>query len=205
MLDVARYGQYGGKLHLLCQGRYIYSTWTKWNLPFDCQWNGNNLANRTTWLHYQSQFHVLSGGLFETNISKHPLPWRMAYLYLTTMGFRQSYGSTYPWKQTHIRPTDCKSRHVGKPLQLAVICSRIHVEYNEQVGCYLFHSDMKLTIYSSGLSTSFCYHLLLVFHTIKSWIHNHLSEVAKDPKQADWWALHPIRHSFAHSKNTDTS
>jgi len=37
MLDVARYGQYGGKLHLLCQGCYIYSSWTKQNLPFDCQ------------------------------------------------------------------------------------------------------------------------------------------------------------------------
>jgi len=42
MLDVARYGQYWGKLHLLCQGWYIYSSWRKQNLLFDCQFNGNS-------------------------------------------------------------------------------------------------------------------------------------------------------------------
>jgi len=49
MLDVASYGQYGGKLCLLCQGWYVYSSWTKQNFPLDCWEIRNSDANRTSW------------------------------------------------------------------------------------------------------------------------------------------------------------
>jgi len=64
---------------------------------------------------------------------------------------------------------------------------------------------MTLTIYSSGLPISFRYHLPLQFHSLKLWIHNHLSQVWADPDLADWQALRQIRHVLAHSKNADTS
>jgi hypothetical protein len=93
----------------------------------------------------------------------------------------------------------------GKPLQLAVLRRRIHLQYKVHVGCYLFHSDMRLTIYSSGLPASFCNHLPLLFHTNESWIHNHSSEVRADLNQTNRRALHQVCHSLAHKKKTDTS
>jgi len=90
---------------------------------------------------------VLSLGLFETNISRHPFPRRLCYVYRTIMRFQLSYAPIHLWKQiNNIGPTDCKSWESGKPLQFAVTCSRIHVEYNIQVGCYLLDSEMELTI-----------------------------------------------------------
>jgi len=122
------------------------------------------------------------------------------------MRFRLPYTLIYPWQHTNnTRPTDWKLRDGGKPLQLVVICSRIHIQYNVQVGCYLFHSIRNLTMYFSGLPTSFRNHLPLLFHTTKSWTNKHLSQVATDPKHANQWALYPICHSLAHSKNADTS
>jgi len=50
MSDVARYGPYGGKLCLSCEGWYIWSTWVKQNLRFDCHFIGNSNANPITWL-----------------------------------------------------------------------------------------------------------------------------------------------------------
>jgi len=131
-------------------------------------------------------------------------PSKDVLLYLTFIWFRLSCASIYHSKQTLIiRPTNCKLRDREKPLQLAVIGSRIHVEFKLLVGCYLLHSDMKLTIYSSGLPTSFRYHLPLQFHNTKSCIHKHLSQLTMDMKQANHWALHSISHSLAHSKNAD--
>jgi len=130
----------------------------------------------------------------------------MSYLNLSIIWFRLSYPAMHHWKETNnIGPNYCKSRDGGKPLQIAVIRSRIHVQYNVQVGCYLCHSDMKLTIYSSGHPMSFRYHLPLLFHTTQWWIHIHLSQVATNRKQADQGVLHHIRNFLAHSKNTDTS
>jgi len=64
---------------------------------------------------------------------------------------------------------------------------------------------MWLTLESSGLPTTFHCHLPLLFHTAKSWIHNHLSQVRADPNPSDWQVLHQICHLYAHSKHTDTS
>jgi len=130
----------------------------------------------------------------------------MSHVYLAIMWLRLSYTEMYPCSQTNrIRPTDCTLRGGEKPQQLADILSKIHLEYNKHVGCYLFHSDLRLTIESSGLLTSFRYHLPLLFNTSNTWIHNHLSQVRADLNRAKWQALHHIPHSFAHSKNTDTS
>jgi len=49
MFDVASYGQYGGKLRPVCQTWDVYSSWTKQNLPPDCQKIRNSDVNRTTW------------------------------------------------------------------------------------------------------------------------------------------------------------
>ena len=86
-----------------------------------------------------------------------------------------------------------------KPLQPAAIHSRIHLEWNVQVDCYFFHFPLKLTIYSSGLPTSFCDYLLLHFHTGKSWLHAQLSNVQADPNRADRKALDSMRHHLGHS------
>ena len=78
--------------------------------------------------------------------------------YLTTTGFRRSFTKIYPCKHTqNIAPTWCKSLDGWQPMQLAAMCSRIHLVQNGQVGCYPRHVDLKLTIYSSGLPTSFRY------------------------------------------------
>jgi len=129
----------------------------------------------------------------------------MSYLYWTIMRFRLMYTSIYPTKQTNnIGLTYCKLRVGGKPLQFAYIPSRIHLEYNLQVGCDLFHSHMMLTIYSSGLPISFCYHLPLQFHTTKSWVQKHLSQVTADPNGADRRAFQPIQYSLANNMSADT-
>lgn len=64
---------------------------------------------------------------------------------------------------------------------------------------------MTLTIYYSGLPTSFCYHLRLQSHTTKAWLHKHLGKVTVDQNRADSQPLHPTCHSSPHNKNTDTS
>lgn len=126
--------------------------------------------------------------------------------YLAIIGFLPSYALIYHWEHTYdTGPTSSISRDGGKPRQLVLICSRIHVQYNIQVGCYLLHSDMNLTIYSPGLPPSFRNHLLLLFHTTKCWIHNHLSQVVTDLKHADRRVLHPICHTLAHSTNAVTT
>jgi len=147
MLDVARFGQYGGKLHLLCQSWYVYSSWTKQNLPPDCQWISNSDANHTTWPGCYGHFHVISRGLFETKISRRPFPWSISYLCHAIRQFWRSYTAIYLCYQTlNIRATLCKFWGGGKPLQVGAILSRIHREHNSYVSCYLFHSDKMLTI-----------------------------------------------------------
>ena len=129
----------------------------------------------------------------------------MSYLCLKIMRFRLLYTAIYAcWQTNNIRPTYCTSQGGGKPLHLVDIRRRIHLQYEKHLGCYLFHSDMKLTIESSGHPTSFRYHLPLLFHTRKSWIHNNPSHWRADRIQAAWRALHRIRHSLAHSNNADT-
>jgi len=56
ILDVAWCGPHGCKLHLLCQGWYVWLTWTKQNLGFDRHYFGNSNANCTTWLHCSFRF-----------------------------------------------------------------------------------------------------------------------------------------------------
>jgi hypothetical protein len=48
MLDVASYGQYLGKLRLLCQAWYVYSSCTMGNFALDCQYIRNSDTNRPT-------------------------------------------------------------------------------------------------------------------------------------------------------------
>jgi len=50
--DVARYGPYGGEMHLLCQGWYVWSPSKKQHLCFDRHSIGNNNAYCTTWLEF---------------------------------------------------------------------------------------------------------------------------------------------------------
>jgi len=122
------------------------------------------------------------------------------------MQFRLSHAAIYPCSYTsNIGPTYCTSRGCGKPVHLSAERSRIHREYNEHIGCYIFHSDMRLTIRSSELPTSFRYHLPLLFPTTKWWIHNHLSQVRAHSNQANCQAFYQIRHPSTGSKNTGTS
>jgi len=82
----------------------------------------------------------------------------MYHLYHKNMWFRQLFTVIYPCEQTHnIGTTWCKTQHGRQPVQPAARCDRIHLVQIEQVGCYPCHFDLKLTIYSSGLPTSFRY------------------------------------------------
>jgi len=104
----------------------------------------------------------------------------MCCSYLTNTIFRRSFTLIYCHKWTQIiGPTWCKSQDCWNPVQPAAIHARIKSVLNMQVGCYAFHVDLKLTIYSSGLPTSVCYHfpqdlpllswsLSLHFHTSTS-------------------------------------
>jgi hypothetical protein len=69
MLDVGRYWHYGGKLCLLCQGWNVYWSWTKENVPLDCQAIRNKDTNHTIWHHCQRQFHLICHRVFETSVS----------------------------------------------------------------------------------------------------------------------------------------
>jgi len=99
----------------------------------------------------------------------------------------------------------CKSQDSRRPLQLAPILSKIHLKFKEQVCCYSFYSDLKMTTYSSGHPASFHYHLPPLFHTTKSWQYKYLSQGIMVLNRAIWWALHPKCHWLAHSKNAATS
>jgi len=112
----------------------------------------------------------------------------------------------YPTKHANnIGPTWCTLQEGGIPLQLAAKRSRIHLEYNIQIGYFIFQCDMNLTIYSSELPTSLHYHLPLLLQTTKSWMHKHVTQVTAQLNRDDRWALHPICGWLAHSKNSDTS
>jgi len=64
----------------------------------------------------------------------------------------------YPCQPTHNSGlTGCKSPDGWQPVHPAAMHNSIHLVYNEQVGCYACHFDLKLTKYSSGLLTSFRY------------------------------------------------
>jgi len=64
----------------------------------------------------------------------------------------------YPFKQTHnIGPTWCKLHDGWQSVQPAAMHNRIQFVQNSEVSCYACHFDMKLTIYFSGLPTSFRY------------------------------------------------
>jgi len=129
MLYVAWYGPHGGKLHHLCQGWYIWSTWTKQNLHFDCHYIGNSNANRTTWVDFYCLLHARSRGFLETMITRHHLHRRMYFWYLSIMRFRLLFSSVYTSKhRNNNRPTYCESCGGRNLLQSAAICSRIHVE-----------------------------------------------------------------------------
>jgi len=104
----------------------------------------------------------------------------------------------YHWTQTlNIGPAYGTSQDTGKPLQLAAISSRIHLEYNVQLICYSFYSDMKRTIDSLVISSSCCYHLHFQFQTTKSWIQTQLTLGRPNPNRSDQWESHSICHSFA--------
>jgi hypothetical protein len=116
------------------------------------------------------------------------------------------YTAMYPCYLTNIiRLTYCSSPGSAKPLQHAAILGRIHLEYNEHVGCYLFHSDMPLTIHCSWLPTSLHYHLPPLFHTSRSGKHKYLRQVRANRNSAEWCPLYQIPQPFTYSKNADTS
>jgi len=123
----------------------------------------------------------------------------------------------YLCKQTdNFGLTLCKSHNSRKPVQPAAICSRIHLVQNVQVGCYAFHFDWKITIYSSGLPTSFRYHLALDFPLLfviiisslslqQIMAQQHLSTVRVEQNRAEQLALHPIHHSVRPNYYADTT
>jgi len=122
------------------------------------------------------------------------------------MRFQQLLTSMYPSKRTeNIRPTYYTSWDRWKHLPASTMCSMIHSELIVQVGCYSFHFDLTLTTYSSGLPTSFRYHLLFHLHNSRSWLHKHLCKVQADLNLVERQALQPMRHPLRHSNDRDIS
>jgi len=129
MLDVATDGPHGGKLLCLCQGGYVWSTWTKQHVGFDCHYIGNSNANCTTGLDFCPLFHVRSEGCLETNIIRRPLCRKISFLYLLSIRFKLWFTSIFPFQHTNnMTPTDCNLRECWKPLQPGAIRSRIRLE-----------------------------------------------------------------------------
>jgi len=104
-------------------------------------------------------------------------------------------------------------------LEICASCSYMHQDssWEEQaswlllIPCwleatYIFlkTSHLFLLSSSSGLPSSFCYHLLLLFCTSKSWLHKHLSKVQVDQNQAERRALQSMSHPLRHNFNADT-
>ena len=128
MLEVARYGPHGGKLHLVYRGWWGYSTWRKKNLHFDHHYIGNSNANHITLHDVYCMFHVRSWGCFEKNISRRPFRQRICCLYITNRRFSHSLTLIHTSEQTHIiGPTRCKLQDGWKPLQPAAKRSMIHL------------------------------------------------------------------------------
>jgi len=140
MLDVVICGPHRGKLRLLCQGWYVWSTWTKQNLRFDHHFNRNSNPNRISWIDCLCVFHVRSLQCVETNITRRPFCQRITYLYLSKMRLPLWFTTMYPGEQTtNIGLTYCTSQDHGNPLQPAAKRSWLDVEYNVQVGCHSLH------------------------------------------------------------------
>ena len=128
MLDVGRYGQYGGNLRPLCQGWYVWSTGTKENLCFDCHETGNSYANHKIRLGFEHMFYVRFRGNIETNITRYSFCRRICCLCLRNMRFQLLFMSIYLIKQTHSTGlTNWQLRDSLKPLQPAALYSRIHL------------------------------------------------------------------------------
>jgi len=128
MLDVGRYGPHVGKLSLWCQGSYVWSTWTKQTLHFDCDLIRNSNAYSTSWLYRYCVFDIQSHRCIETKINSHPFRRRISSLYLSNIRFQLSFTSMCPCQQTNnIGQTYCKSRDHWNPLQFPAICSRIYL------------------------------------------------------------------------------
>ena len=156
MSDVARSGPHRGKLPRWCRGWSAESTWTKYNLHFHHHYSGNSNANLTSRRGIYDLLHIWSQGLLETNISRHRFRRRLYHFYHRKKRSRRSCTVIYICKQTHnIRPTWFKLQGGWQPVQRAATHNRIHLVYNEHVGSYAYHFDLKLTIYSSGLPMSF--------------------------------------------------
>ena len=150
--------------------------------------------------------HECSRGFLETNITRSPLRRRISCLYPSQQRFLLSFKSIYVCNQSiNIRPSNCELPYRANPVHLAAICSRLHVAENVQVGCHSFCFELKPTIYSSGLPTSFCYHLAHLFHNSKPWLHLQLSHVGVDPNRAERQALDLFCHMPTHSSTKDAS
>jgi len=129
----------------------------------------------------------------------------MSCLHLRNITFQLSFITLDLCKETNnIGLTTCQLQDDLKPLQPLAIWSRIYHELNMQVGCYSFHSDLKLTLYFSGLPTSFNHHLPLLFHISKLCLHNHRSKVGAKSNRAEWPRPHSICKLLWGSKNTIT-
>jgi len=114
-------------------------------------------------------------GFLETNLTWHPFLRRITCSVLSIKRFQLSKPSVYPCKQIdNTGSTYCKVQDSVNPVTPAAIHSRIHHEYNMQVGCYLFHFDLKITIDSYELPTSFRYHLSLLFNNTISSLLKHI-------------------------------
>ena len=104
----------------------------------------------------------------------------------------RSFPGLYRCQQGHnIGPTWCKSHDGWQPVQWAAMCNRIHLMQNKKVGCYPCHFDLKLTIYSSGLPTSFRYVLSqdfpLCFINIISSLAQPKIMAQQAPQQGESW------------------
>jgi len=175
------------------------------NLHYHSHFIRNNNSNCITWLDLYQVCHVQSWGCHEIIITQCSFHQKMFILYPSNMLFRLLFSTTDPGKwMDHIRLTYFELWDCWRHVQPVCMCNLIHFLLVVHVGCYIFHLYMKLTTYSLVLLNSVSYHLLLIFHISKWWLHKHLCKVSADPILVEQQMFHPMRHLVRHSNNTDT-
>jgi len=119
MLDVARYWPHGGKLHVLCQGWYVWSIWTKPNLRFNDHCIGNRNAKYTTWLDGYHLFYVWFWGWLAINITRCPFRRRFSFYIFYTLDFSGCSPQFNPAnKHTTLDQLTGYRRTIGSPYNL---------------------------------------------------------------------------------------
>jgi len=186
MLDYARYGPHGGKLSLLCQGLYVWSTQTKQNLRFDRHFIRNSNAIQISWPHSYRVFHVRSRRCVDTNMTRHSFRRRISPLYVSNMRCQLSFTYMYPCRQTN-KHHQINLLQIARQLESPATCSCTQPETTwVECATRLSFIPMWLVAYYIFLRT---FHFFVIIFLTFSTTASHSSTDASD--RCDWILIEP--------------